>query len=346
MSSSVILLSLIVLVVHTPSGWAQSPGGWTNTTCTTATWEFNSQDHTPCLMWAQLQSLCVTDGVEVTALPGADFHYTAPSANQQPEINDCNCNVVSYNLMAACTWCQPFILTSDWITEAQWRAACPSYSTNGVSNVASASVEALQIPGWAFLPNNGAAWNPNVAYAYVSTASLYSTTSSVTSTSTSSAAMTTTSTSTSASASASSGDQSGGSGSGSSGTNIGPIVGGVVGGVGGLLLIALLVILIMRWRRKSAAANAAASAESARLSYAKADEARLSQYSTRPGTSTSPGISTSPTSTSPFSQTGFYGVPPLGMPYGNDGMYTGLPEPQRAASRVGHGAPPMSPPMS
>ena len=53
------------------------------------------------LVWARLQSLCIpsTSFINVPPLLDASFGYTIPQDGTV-----CQCNVVSYALMAGCTW--------------------------------------------------------------------------------------------------------------------------------------------------------------------------------------------------------------------------------------------------
>ncbi|KZT59124.1 hypothetical protein CALCODRAFT_431448, partial [Calocera cornea HHB12733] len=150
------LAAALLPAAHTAR--AQTSGG-SNVTCTYAFWEFNALDESPCFVWGQLQSQCLTGGLTVTPLLNARY-YSPPSLSGQ--VNDCNCNVVSYNLMAACSWCQPNIFTNNWVTENQWKQGCTNYDASGISGV---TLSGISIPAWAYLPDNGASWDPDTAEA-------------------------------------------------------------------------------------------------------------------------------------------------------------------------------------
>ncbi|CAE6415672.1 unnamed protein product [Rhizoctonia solani] len=128
----------------------------TTVQCTYADWTTNARGQNPCLAWAELQTKCDAGGVRVTPLANYRYHYTQPDS--ESEINDCNCSVVAYNLMAACTWCQ-LGLDNKWINETLWRSNCPSYNARGLS----IDTAGLTIPEWAKIPVDGGMWRPNIA---------------------------------------------------------------------------------------------------------------------------------------------------------------------------------------
>ncbi|KAJ1307521.1 hypothetical protein OPQ81_001619 [Rhizoctonia solani] len=128
----------------------------TTVQCTYADWTTNARGQNPCLVWAELQTKCDSGGVRVTPLANSRYHYTQPDS--ESDINDCNCSVVAYNLMAACTWCQ-LGLDNKWINETLWRSNCPSYNARGLSIDSSG----LTIPEWAKIPVDGGMWRPNIA---------------------------------------------------------------------------------------------------------------------------------------------------------------------------------------
>ncbi|CAE6425423.1 unnamed protein product [Rhizoctonia solani] len=128
----------------------------TTVQCTYADWTTNSRGQNPCLVWAELQTKCDAGGVRVTPLASSRYHYTQPDS--EAEINDCNCSVVGYNLMAACTWCQ-LGLDNKWVNETLWRSNCPNYNARGLS----IDTSGLTIPEWAKIPVDGGMWRPNIA---------------------------------------------------------------------------------------------------------------------------------------------------------------------------------------
>ncbi|QRV75045.1 hypothetical protein RhiJN_03060 [Ceratobasidium sp. AG-Ba] len=128
----------------------------TTVQCSYADWTTNARGQSPCLVWAELQTKCDSGGVRVTPLANGRYHYTEP--DEPREINDCNCSVVAYNLMAACTWCQLGV-PDKWVNETLWRSRCPSYNARGLSIDSSD----LTIPSWATIPVDGGLWRPNIA---------------------------------------------------------------------------------------------------------------------------------------------------------------------------------------
>jgi len=254
---------LAVVLAMAPTVLAQANGG-SNVTCDAAFWEYNDIGQSPCFVLGEILSLCSDNtGGFVYPLTGPtdDNWYLGPSS-QRGSDNECFCNVVSYNLMAACTDCQEY---TRWWTEAQWNSNCTSYESTGLGNL---DVSGIHIPPWAYLPDNGAGWNANTAQVYydqyiTSTASS-STTASATSTSSTSSsipATTTPATTSSAPTASGTGGGGGGSSSSSSGSNTGAIAGGVVGGVVVLIAIAGLIFWLMRRNRRAAIPATFASAE-------------------------------------------------------------------------------------
>ncbi|EJU04640.1 hypothetical protein DACRYDRAFT_20311 [Dacryopinax primogenitus] len=246
------MLSLAISLLLLATALAQGTGG-SNVTCTYAFWEFNAAGQSPCFVWGQVQSLCITGGLTVTPLLNASYQYSPPSLSGQ--VNDCNCNVVSYNLMAACSWCQPNIFTNNWVTEAQWKQGCTNYDSTGITGE---NVNAIGIPSWAYLPDNGATWDPDTAEAAYNASLTATTTSHSTSTSPSASTSPTTSSSSSTATNSAAGVVGSGGSSGSSHSNTGAIVGGVVGGIALLIIIALAIWYFVRRNRAGTAAAAAA----------------------------------------------------------------------------------------
>ncbi|CCO28920.1 hypothetical protein BN14_02920 [Rhizoctonia solani AG-1 IB] len=230
----------------------------TTVQCTYADWTTNSRGQSPCLLWAELQTKCDPGGVRVTPLANSRYHYTQPDS--EGEINDCNCSVVSYNLMAACTWCQ-LGLDNKWINETLWRSNCPSYNARGLS----IDTAGLTIPEWAKIPVDGGMWRPNIA-------SLAATPPTVTPTL---ATFTPQST-----ADSHSNYNKGGS------SNAGAIAGGVVGAALIVILFAALFIFFIR-RSKRRAEIEARLRSSRRSSRSRSSRPRSSQHH-QPTTQTKP----------------------------------------------------------
>ncbi|KZO96704.1 hypothetical protein CALVIDRAFT_563773 [Calocera viscosa TUFC12733] len=322
----------LLLTAPTPAR-AQASGG-SNVTCTYAFWEFNTIGESPCFVWGQLQSQCLTGGLTVTPLLNASYQYSPPSLSGQ--VNDCNCNVVSYNLMAACSWCQPNIFTNNWVTENQWKQGCTDYDSSGISGV---SLAGIDIPAWAYVPDNGSSWDPDTAEAaYNATSSNGGASSPATTQApatasagggggipTSGGGFGFSVTISPAASTTAGGGQNGGDTNGSSTspnkTNIGAIVGGVVGGVAVIIIIALIIFFVMRRNRRSSAAAAAAAA-SAGTGAAGPGQWQPYGNEAKPPVPYSPeNIPYAPVPTSPFPP----GTTPQPYPYQPSTGYTGAP---------------------
>ena len=90
---------------------------------------------------------------------------TSTSPPYMPQNNACTCNLVAYNLQAACGWCQSTIETNWWLDEAQWAGNCTTSTFDATGTPSSVSTSSINIPSWALLTNTGATWDPSVASA-------------------------------------------------------------------------------------------------------------------------------------------------------------------------------------
>ncbi|CAE6455037.1 unnamed protein product [Rhizoctonia solani] len=226
----------------------------TTVQCTYADWTTNSRGQSPCLLWAELQTKCDPGGVRVTPLANSRYHYTQPDS--EGEINDCNCSVVSYNLMAASTTPEGDADLEGWLELADIYATC---------NLLSIDTAGLTIPEWAKIPVDGGMWRPNIA-------SLAATPPTVTPTL---ATFTPQST-----ADSHSNYNKGGS------SNAGAIAGGVVGAALIVVLFAALFIFFIR-RSKRRAEIEARLRSSRRSSRSRSSRPRSSQHH-QPTTQTKP----------------------------------------------------------
>jgi len=121
-------------------------------TCTYAQWASNSNGETPCQLYTKLVNACDATAV-IAPITNVTSPYPAPTGTS---VNDCVCNVVAYNLMAACTWCQPALFSADWLTEKAWSANCPNY--NAAALPATVQGFTSPLPGWATAPANAGQW--------------------------------------------------------------------------------------------------------------------------------------------------------------------------------------------
>ncbi|WVN86049.1 uncharacterized protein L203_101207 [Cryptococcus depauperatus CBS 7841] len=231
----------------------------TNATCqstTTNQWLFNPAGESPCAVWSKIQSLCLSSSsyINVPPLHDSSWSYNFPTS----ESSDCLCNVVSYGLMAGCSWCQ--WEEASLPDEKSWSGGCSNYEGKGLGFAE--NVE--NIPGWAYKTWDGGTWDPSAAQSatvppsepsYTTTRSRSfpadSSTSSNPSTSatsvqTGSGQNNTTQESNSSSTSTSKpGSSNSNSKDSASKTPWGAIVGGIAGGIIGVVLL----FLLFRWYR-------------------------------------------------------------------------------------------------
>ncbi|KAF8591119.1 hypothetical protein K439DRAFT_1061020 [Ramaria rubella] len=133
--------------------------GWCTLICSSRgpphRWTFY-KGQSPCQIWGNLQAAC-NPGVSVGKLDTSvniDATYPSPSG---ANATACQCNVVAYNLMAGCSWCQPNVYSTNWVSELQWKSGCSSYDPSG-QLPSQASVLSSSIPPWALEQENGNSW--------------------------------------------------------------------------------------------------------------------------------------------------------------------------------------------
>jgi len=135
-------------------------------TCTYAKWANNANGEIPCQLLSKLGSVC-TPGFVAPGLTTATAPYGAPSGTSD---NACFCNVVAYNLAAACTWCQAGLFSTDWVTEKVWSAGCVATAYDPAALPASVATFDTSVPAWALLSNKGASWDSFTAAQLVAAA--------------------------------------------------------------------------------------------------------------------------------------------------------------------------------
>ncbi|RXK39393.1 hypothetical protein M231_03346 [Tremella mesenterica] len=243
--------------------WAISPikAQTSNATCVRSDkneWLFNSVDESPCLVWSKLQSLCLPSDSYINVPPLLDpsWGYNAPG----DEGTICQCNSLSYSLMAGCTWCQ-LGDSGGWASVSTWKSSCPSWTEQGLNF----AENVVSLPTYIFspLPSPSDSWSPSSASSFaktytatnIPTYSLTLTRSFSTPTPTPTPSIPSSGTNsnpgTSSTNSSSAGGNNDGSGKGNGdGFNVskwGPIVGAVFGSS---LVLASLLALILRWRKR------------------------------------------------------------------------------------------------
>ncbi|KAG8827872.1 hypothetical protein FRC19_011573 [Serendipita sp. 401] len=127
---------------------------------TDALWEVNAANQDACEQYASLVGLCDSSFTVHSARPSST-PYTPP-------LNSCGCNLLAYNLQAACGWCQNDIQVTWWLTLEQWQGNCTaggqSY-TNGLPTDIT-GFASLTIPSWATLTPRSTSWSPSQASAF------------------------------------------------------------------------------------------------------------------------------------------------------------------------------------
>ncbi|EJD48330.1 hypothetical protein AURDEDRAFT_183634 [Auricularia subglabra TFB-10046 SS5] len=113
-------------------------------------WTFNEKGESPCFQWWNLGSACYGDW-PLGTLTSNNTNY-----NEPPQQDVCECGVLAYNLMAACTWCEDENFNSNWIAEKQWSTNCDTFNKAGID----ANTGDRVFSKWAFAPNFGAKWDP------------------------------------------------------------------------------------------------------------------------------------------------------------------------------------------
>jgi len=102
-------------------------------------WAFNSLKQTPCLVAAQLESLC-SGSVPVNAIP-VGTHYLGPTF---AAATSCVCSTVTYSVISACGGCQNRTFTS-W---GNWSVNCPYVE---ITTFPKPIPPAVEVPSWAYL---------------------------------------------------------------------------------------------------------------------------------------------------------------------------------------------------
>ncbi|KIM62167.1 hypothetical protein SCLCIDRAFT_120554 [Scleroderma citrinum Foug A] len=205
-------------------------------------WMDNSKSQNPCLVAAYAQGAC--SGGQFTVDPlDANTHYVGPYVS---EANPCECNSITYNLIAACSICQ----NRTYIAWSSWSTNCTTvYPGVYPENVPSGTA----IPHWAYQDvTTSDDFNATLAQLTGDTPESTATKAQATATAVTSSALPASITS-----SGNAGTQSP-SPSSSSKSNTGAIVGGAVGGVVVLGAIAAFItwFCIRRRRRQTKAPSA------------------------------------------------------------------------------------------
>jgi len=196
-------------------------------------WSINSQNQTPCLVAAFLESVCQTPS-EVNSIP-PNNHYLGPSA---ADATLCLCSTVTYSLVSACAGCQG----RSFLNWTDWSANCSQVE---VTTFLQPIPSQVVVPAWAYLnvTQSNNIFNPIIASlnaSHSSSSSVMSSSTSSPSPSSSTAAPSPTSSVTLPTLLTTSRTQS----------NAGAIAGGVVGGLVALVAAGLTIFFCLRRNRK------------------------------------------------------------------------------------------------
>ncbi|KAF8487540.1 hypothetical protein JB92DRAFT_3148510 [Gautieria morchelliformis] len=197
----------------------------TTAICTTATWTFNQEDVSPCLVASSLQAACQGGTFTVPALPPG-LEYTGPLAGFS---DPCKCSTVTYTLVAACATCQ----NGNIDTWTDWKTNCTA-SDISLSSFPLTIPLGTTVPSWAYLNiSTTGIWDATAANINHNNGAPDSSATGPTATASNSF------------------PTNGHSSSGGSKTPVGAIAGGVAGGVVGLILIGGLVFFLVRRNKRS-----------------------------------------------------------------------------------------------
>ncbi|KAG8827654.1 hypothetical protein FRC17_007725 [Serendipita sp. 399] len=124
-----------------------------------ASWEINSANQDACEQYAHLIGLCDSSFTVQSVTPSSD-PYTPP-------LNRCGCNLLAYNLQAACGWCQNDIQATWWLTLDQWQGNCTAGGQSYLNGAPTAvtGYASLTVPAWATITPRLSRWSPSQASA-------------------------------------------------------------------------------------------------------------------------------------------------------------------------------------
>ncbi|KAJ7087849.1 hypothetical protein C8R44DRAFT_29178 [Mycena epipterygia] len=195
-------------------------------------WSINSQNQTPCLVAAFLESVC-EGPVEVNTIPDST-HYTGPFLD---DATLCRCSTVTYSLISACGACQ----NRTFISWTDWAANCSHVE---VGQFLQTIPPPVVVPLWAYLNVTATdnIFNPILAQANQSLSSASSSEPLVSSTSSTATTLSSTTPVPLPSAPVPVSHNK---------SNAGAIAGGVVGGLVALVAVGLAVLFCLRRRNPS-----------------------------------------------------------------------------------------------
>lgn len=258
--ASWIVTGIIVSLLHDARTVASGPGE-SNVACTAYEWTYNSLHQSPCLVASYLLSDC---SASVVSVPMGYCGYAAT-----PSIvglaGPCLCNLVTYNLLMACSACQNCSVPSSLSPWQGWLGGCANTSID-YNGYPQPIPPGTSVPAWAYLPPaDNDYWDANNAQQDIgapeSTPGSQSTSSRASSTTSSATTTTNSSTSLSTAATrsasttldtASSSTSTNSAGDASFSAKERKIAGGVVGGLVGIAAIAGVIFILRRRRSRHA----------------------------------------------------------------------------------------------
>jgi len=295
-------VAALVQLLSAPKG---SVAQQSSVTCdSTYNWAKNSLGQDPCVVGSYLLRVCDTSNITIPTLPVGD--------NYNPgDTSPCNCNSVTYTLIAACADCQD----GNFDTWSFWSENCTAPYDKIYPEILPAGTA---VPGWAYLDVVGSnVYNATVAQQFAESDPPESTgIASSTPSSSASASKSSTSTginfsslfSPSSTANSAGGTAAADQNLSTHKSNAGPIAGGVIAGVVVLALVAALAtwFCLRRSRARQVAPSAAYKANDPGMTYGAAGAGYAAG-----------GYAQAPTATPPHSP------PPMSQFSGQPGHYTG-----------------------
>ncbi|WWC98380.1 hypothetical protein V866_005271 [Kwoniella sp. B9012] len=213
-------------------------GQSTNASCSLSDdnkWMFNHAEESPCLVWSKVQSLCIPQTSYINVPPLLDQSYSYNLPNERS--SECQCNSVSYSLMAACAVCQ--YPSTSLPSENDWSASCQNYVNNGLGFDQSV----VSIPAFAYHQWSGSTFTGDIAKSSTTTPTSQSYTTTLSRTFPTSSSSSSPSSSSSGTPSSSSNSESNSNSEDHKSVSWGPIIGGAAGG----LILLVVLILLVRW---------------------------------------------------------------------------------------------------
>ncbi|KAI0760421.1 hypothetical protein C8Q74DRAFT_227433 [Fomes fomentarius] len=120
----------------------------------------NSMNQNPCLVKAWLMTPCHIHEWKVSALNRENALYSGPAADRT-DLAECDCNTVTYSLLAACAYCQG---RTDNTGIVSWRVFTENCERVIFGKYPQSIPSDTVIPDWAHNPLQDGRWDANAAF--------------------------------------------------------------------------------------------------------------------------------------------------------------------------------------